>query len=283
MKKILTIILILIAILVGGFTFCKYSGNCNFFKKKETNVLVATSNYGDVYKSDIISYLDRLEKIFSQKISFDSLTPEEKQSIIKEVVNQRKILNDAKQSDIIDTELYRLSLENLKDDLTREMYLNDLINKNITDEKIKDKYKELKNSLTGKKEYKVKHILVETEEEIKKVQKELKTGKFEEVAKKYSKDTTSQSGGDLGYLTEGQTVKEFEDEMKKAKINKVSDYFKTEFGWHILLKEDERNIEIPEFDTVKSNLKNELVTEYIKKYSEDNIANANVVFVDENK
>ena len=282
MKKLLIVILFLIAILAGGFAFCKYSGKCNFFKKKEVNTLVATSNYGDIYKTDVINYINRLEKIFSQKIEFDKLTIEEQQSLVKEVVNQRKVLEDAKKSNIMDTETFKVNLEDLKNDLAKEMYLNDLMKKNITDEVIKTKYKELKENLNGKKEYKVRHILVETEEEIKKIQEELKTAKFEDIAKKYSKDTTAQTGGDLGYLTEGQTVKEFEEEMIKAKLNKASNYFKTQFGWHILLKEDERDIKIPEFNTIKESLKNELMTDYIRTYSEDNINNANIVFI-ENK
>ena len=159
----------------------------------------------------------------------------------------------------------------------KEIYLRSLIDKNITEDVVKNRYKQLKAELEGKLEFKVKHILVKEEKDIKKVQNELKTNKFEDVAKKYSIDTTAQNGGSLGYIIEGQTVKEFEDELKKAELNKISEPFKTQFGWHILVKEEQKNVKIPEFNEVKDNLKNELVGNFIKNYGENNVKKANIV------
>ena len=266
--------------IVGGLAFCKYYGKCNFFKKKDNNRIVATSNYGDVRYSDIENYIKNLEKIFSKNIDIKKMTDEERALIVNEIVNQNKILSDAKKSGVENTEKFNTRLENLKNDLAKEFYLGDLIEKNVTEDAIKAEYSQLKESLKGKNEYKVRHILVKTEDEIKKVADELRTKKFEDVAKKYSIYVTAQNGGDLGYIVEGQTVKEFEDACKKAELNKISKPFKTEFGWHIILKENQKNVVVPEFDAIRDNLKAELVGKFLKNLSETNIKSANIVIID---
>lgn len=278
--KLLIIFVILALAIIGGLAICKYYGKCNFLNKRNPKKLIATSDYGNVYYSDLEDYIGNLEKIFSKSIDIDKITKEEKTLIINEIVNQKKILSDAKKSGIEHSDEFASKLEKLKDDLVKEIYLKNLIEENVTDDAVKTKYFELKESLKDKNEYKVKHILVKTEPEIKNVVEELKSKSFEEVAKKYSIDTTAQNGGDLGIIVEGQTVKEFEEACKKAELNKVSKPFKTEYGWHVLLKTEQKSVVIPEFDAIKDNLKTELINTYIKNFSATNIQSANINIID---
>ncbi|MBU0531971.1 peptidyl-prolyl cis-trans isomerase [Candidatus Micrarchaeota archaeon] len=79
------------------------------------------------------------------------------------------------------------------------------------------------------------HILVSTLEEAKTVISELNKGKkFEDMAKKYSSCPSSANGGDLGFFSKGQMVKEFEDAAFSLDVNKISNPIKTEFGYHII-------------------------------------------------
>lgn len=93
----------------------------------------------------------------------------------------------------------------------------------------------------------VSHILVTmedsekpTEDEMKKV-KEIETAlangtSFEDVAKKHSADGSAQNGGKLGYVDKNTNfVKEFLDASLKAETGVVTDWVKTEFGWHKIL------------------------------------------------
>lgn len=97
---------------------------------------------------------------------------------------------------------------------------------------------------------KVRHILVkpstilsdkEAFEKITHIREELEAGAdFNELAKNHSEDIGSMlSGGDLGWSTPGQFVPEFEATMNDIEVGKVSEPFRSQFGWHIL-KVDER-------------------------------------------
>ncbi len=58
--------------------------------------------------------------------------------------------------------------------------------------------------------------------------------KFEELAKLYSEDTSAASGGDLGWLSPGDTVAAFEQTMNTLLPGQISDPVQSQFGWHII-------------------------------------------------
>jgi peptidyl-prolyl cis-trans isomerase C len=103
-----------------------------------------------------------------------------------------------------------------------------------------------------------RHILVETEEQAKDVEAQLKKGAdFTELAKKMSKDPGS-DGGDLGYITKEQVVPEFGNVAFSLPKGKISDPVKTQFGWHIIKVEDTRERKPPPLDAVKDQIKAKL-------------------------
>jgi peptidyl-prolyl cis-trans isomerase SurA len=59
-------------------------------------------------------------------------------------------------------------------------------------------------------------------------------GKFDELAKLNSEDTTAAKGGDLGWINPGDTVAEFDDAMNKLALNQISAPVRTPFGWHLI-------------------------------------------------
>ena len=82
---------------------------------------------------------------------------------------------------------------------------------------------------------KASHILVSSLEEANKVISELKNGKeFGELARKYSSCPSGKQGGDLGFFSKGQMVKEFEDAAFSLEVGSVSGPVKTQFGYHII-------------------------------------------------
>lgn len=57
---------------------------------------------------------------------------------------------------------------------------------------------------------------------------------FQELAKQYSEDGSATSGGDLGWLSPGDTVPEFERAMNELKPGQVSAPVRSTFGWHLI-------------------------------------------------
>ncbi len=118
-------------------------------------------------------------------------------------------------------------------------------------------YEEATKDMKAEKEVRARHILVETEDEAKAVLSELKKGAdFAELAKQKSKDPGSTDGGDLGYFTKDQMVSEFAETAFKLQKGQLSDPVKTQFGWHIIKAEDQRDREVPSFEKVKDQIEN---------------------------
>jgi len=92
---------------------------------------------------------------------------------------------------------------------------------------------------------------------IKQAQEELKNGApFEVVVDKYT--DCSDSGGDLGYVSRGQMVEEFEDVVFNLSLGQVSDIFRTRFGFHIVKVYDIKPGITPSLKEVKKEIVDEL-------------------------
>ncbi len=89
---------------------------------------------------------------------------------------------------------------------------------------------------------KASHILVKTEEEAKNLKQEIDNGKdFAVAAREVSLCPSGQNGGDLGYFSKGQMVKEFEDAAFSMNVGEVSNPVKTQFGYHLIYLTDKQD------------------------------------------
>ena len=70
--------------------------------------------------------------------------------------------------------------------------------------------------------------------------------KFADQAKVNSEDASSGKGGDLGWVSPGDTVPEFEQAMMKLKPGEMSAPVRTPFGWHLILVEERRTQDVTE-------------------------------------
>ncbi len=96
-----------------------------------------------------------------------------------------------------------------------------------------DEYQRNGENMT--QQVRAEHILVQTEDQAKKLKSQIEEGaSFEELAKEYSQCPSGASGGDLGYFTRGQMVQPFENAAFDTETGKVSDPVQTQFGWHLI-------------------------------------------------
>jgi len=136
----------------------------------------------------------------------------------------------------------------------------------VTEAEAKELY-DTKVDVPGK-EYKARHILVETEEQAKDIISQLDGGAdFAELAKEKSTGPSGPSGGELGWFGAGQMVKPFADAaaaMDKGSYSKTP--VQTEFGWHVIMLEDVRDSSPPPFDDVKDRLKLVLTNQKLQQH-----------------
>ena len=80
-----------------------------------------------------------------------------------------------------------------------------------------------------------RHILVDSKEKCEELKSEIEAGAdFAEIAKKHSTCPSGQQGGDLGEFGPGMMVKEFDDVVFSAEVNKVHGPVQTQFGYHLI-------------------------------------------------
>jgi len=103
------------------------------------------------------------------------------------------------------------------------------------------------------KEYKARHILVDKQETAESIIRELQAGSdFSKLAKDESKDSSAQSGGDLGWFSPQSMVKPFADAVAALEKGKYTTTpVQSEFGYHVIILDDVRNPEAPKFEDVK--------------------------------
>lgn len=167
----------------------------------------------------------------------------------------------------------------LKEQIRISMFEEAYVEKVVESYKNSDEFKKImKEEIV---EVKARHILLETEEEAKKVLELVKKGDktFSELAAEHSTDLASgKDGGDLGYFGKGAMVGEFEQAAFALEKGAVSDLVQTRFGYHIIQCEDKRTLddmekagETPErIDSVKESLLNYYVgTKIGEKINED--------------
>ena len=136
----------------------------------------------------------------------------------------------------------------------------------IGDAEIQKEYDQAR-AQTGDKEYKVRHILVSTEDDAKSVLADLrKGGKFDEVAQKRSLDEgTRPKGGDLDWNVPSNFDKAFADAMVKLEKGKMTEApVRSRFGFHIIVLDDVRPVNFPPLAQVKQQIQQRLVSQKIE-------------------
>ncbi|HDP89746.1 MAG TPA: peptidylprolyl isomerase [Thioalkalivibrio sp.] len=133
--------------------------------------------------------------------------------------------------------------------------------------KLDTAYQELLESIPGE-EYHARHILVETEDDARALIVKLDDGAdFADLARESSIGPSAPNGGDLGWFTGDMMVPEFSVAVESLdKRNYTREPVHTQFGWHVILLEDVRDTQKPEFAEVEEQLRNELQRNFIDDY-----------------
>jgi len=189
-------------------------------------------------------------------------TPELRAQVRQELINREIFTQEAEKRGLSDTPEFKAQMDFSRQQLLIRALVNDFVNNTKpSDAELLAVYNEQKKG-AGDKEYRARHILVEKEEDAKKIITDLKKGrKFEDLAKQSKDPGSAANGGDLDWSAPGNYVPEFSNALTKLEKGKFTDVpVKTQFGFHVIRLDDVRPTQFPPLEQVKPQL-SQLVTE----------------------
>jgi peptidyl-prolyl cis-trans isomerase C len=200
-------------------------------------------------------------------------TPEIEARVKEEAVVREIFAQEAEKRGMAANADFRQQMELARQTLLIRAMFTEYQKKNpVTDAEAQAEYEKVKTqaSASGNTEYRARHILVEKEDEAVKLLAQIKGGaKFEDLAKKSSKDTGSaKNGGDLDFAKPDAYVPEFSKAMTELKKGEVSAPVKSQFGYHIIKLEDTREAQFPPFADVKPQVVQRLEQQKITEFQE---------------
>ncbi|HOZ65314.1 MAG TPA: peptidylprolyl isomerase, partial [Burkholderiaceae bacterium] len=207
------------------------------------------------------------------------VTPEMQGQIKEEVIAREIFMQEAQKRSLDASDDYKTQLDLARQSiLIRELFADFQKTNPVTDAEAKAEYDKFAAANSGK-EYRARHILVEKEADAKSIIAQLKKGgKFEDIAKKSSKDPGSgANGGDLDWANASSYVPEFSAAMTKLEKGKLTETpVKSQFGYHIIRLDDVREAQLPKFEEVKPQITQQLSQQKLAKFQEDLRAKAKV-------
>jgi peptidyl-prolyl cis-trans isomerase C len=220
---------------------------CLPLRAEDANPVLAKVNGSEIRQSDVALAEEELGPSLAQ---MDPAT--KKDNVLAFLIDMKIVAKAAEDKKIEDRPDFKARLTFTRNRLLMDNLLAAEGKAATTDEAMKKVYDEAAKQIAGEQEVHARHILVETEDQAKAIEAELKKGAdFAELAKSKSKDPGASDGGDLGFFTKDQMVPEFANVAFSLEPGKISDPVKTQFGWHIIKVEEKRNRKAPDFDQVK--------------------------------
>ena len=207
------------------------------------------------------------------------ITPDVEAQIKEEVIAREIFMQEAQKRGLDATDDFKAQLELARQTiLIRELFSKFQESNAVTDADVKAEYDKFV-AANGGKEYRARHILLETEDQAKAIYASLKKGaKFDDLAKKQSKDPGSGSkGGDLDWAAPGNFVKEFSDAMVALKKGETSpSAVKSQFGFHIIRLDDIREAQLPKLEDVKPQILQQLQQQRMANFQQEMRAKAKI-------
>ncbi|HEV3239843.1 MAG TPA: peptidylprolyl isomerase [Casimicrobiaceae bacterium] len=218
----------------------------------------------DIYPAGFFDFM------LKQRIEQGQADSPELRAAVKGELNTRELLvREAKKKGLDKAPGMKAEMDLTAQTVLVRAYMADYLKSHpVPEDAMRREYETIKQQM-GDKEYKVRHILVDKEDDAKEIIAALQKGqKFETLAEQRSKDTGSKSrGGDLDWNTPSNFVKPFADAMVTLQKGKFTTApVQTQFGWHVIEVDDVREAKIPTFDEVKPQLMQRMQAQEVDSY-----------------
>ncbi len=222
----------------------------------------------------------RIDALVQQvAMSGRQVTPDMEGQIKEEIIAREIFMQEAQKRGLDASDNFKLQMDLARQTLLiRELFEDFKKSNPVTDADMQAEYDKFV-AANGGKEYKASHILVATEAEAKAIIASLKKGgNFAAIAKKSSTDKGSGAkGGDLDWANPSSYVKEFTEGLIKLKKGQTTDTaVKSQFGYHIIRLDDERQAQLPKFDEVKPEIAKQMSQQRLVEFQQNLRASAKV-------
>ena len=198
-------------------------------------------------------------------------SPQLRAMIKEELINREILIQEADKMGLGNTAEVKNQLEIARQSIVIRSLVADFLKKNpVKDDDIKAEYDKFK-AQAGDKEYHVRHILVEKEDEAKAIIAKLKSGsKFEDLAKQSKDPGSAARGGDLDWAAPASYVKPFSDAMIALQKGQITETpVQSQFGFHVIKLEDVRAAKIPTLDEVKPQISESLQQKKLQAFQQE--------------
>ena len=231
---------------------------------------VTTINGVDIDSSIVDIYLEtRTQKPAAQA------TPAERDAIMQEISDIYLLTTQPIANELAKDPRVKAQSELQHRGILAQAVATDFFSKNAaTDEEILAQY-QIQLELAPPLQFKARHILVETQAAAESLITQLEEGMdFEELAKAHSTGPSGPSGGDLGWFSPEQMVKPFSDAVAGMSNEEFTkEPVQTQFGWHVILREESRATEPPTLESVRDAVKQHVEQTKFQDYLENLRAN----------
>lgn len=245
-----------------------------------------------IAESEVVAKVGDIE-ITDEELAFASIdlqqqfarVPEErrKAAILSALIDIKLLAQKGEAAGLAENETYQTQMAFLKSRALHNLYFQQEVAEQVSEEEVKARYDKEIAGMTPETQVKARHILLKTEDEAKAIIEELDAGAdFVELAKEKSTGPSGPKGGDLGYFSKGDMVPAFADAAFALEDGAYTkEPVKTQFGWHVIMREGEREVPLPKFDDVKEQLRQLVLRDKYFKAVEEARKDVEVEILDE--
>jgi peptidyl-prolyl cis-trans isomerase C len=227
---------------------------------------VATVNGVDIDSTVFDAYLEsRFQKPAAQA------TPDERATVERELTDIYLLTTQPKAKEFAEDPMIKAQVELQYRGTIAQAVARDFVATNpATDAEILAEY-EAQLEQSSDLQYKARHILVETQGEAQDLIAQLEEGAdFQALAKEHSTGPSGPNGGDLGWFAPDQMVKPFADAVVALDNGAFTEApVQTQFGWHVILREDSRENEPPTLESVRDAIKQRVEQTKFQDYMQE--------------
>lgn len=186
-----------------------------------------------------------------------------------ELINREIVMQEAQRAGLARTPEVQAQLDIARQEILVGAYLRDWVRRHpVSDADVQKEYDRFKTR-TGDKEYRARHILVDSEDEAKSLVAQLKKGaKFADLANKHSKDpgNKEQNGGELDWSVPSAYDRNFADALVKLEKGRFTETpVQSRYGYHVILLEDVRPMRFPPLAELKPRIQQQITQNRVEE------------------